>query len=63
MLLLLHEEDVLLQEDEMYFPKNISEFTGLIQKSNFFVKDIGHSSFKVFSSHENEIIVSAIKKK
>ena len=47
---------------EMYFPKNISEFRNLIQKSNFLVKDIGHSSFKVFSSHESEIIVSAIKK-
>jgi cyclopropane fatty-acyl-phospholipid synthase-like methyltransferase len=48
---------------EMYFPENVSEFRNLIQKSNFLVKDIGHSSFKVFSSHESEIIVSAIKKK
>jgi SAM-dependent methyltransferase len=47
---------------EMYFPKNIKEFKGLIQKNNFIVKDIGHSSFKVFSSHESEIIVSAVKK-
>ena len=46
----------------MYFPKNIKEFKGLIQKNNFIVKDIGHSSFKVFSSHESEIIVSAVKK-
>ncbi len=47
---------------EMYFPKNVKEFKDLIQNNNFIVKDIGHSSFKIFSSHENEIIVSAVKK-
>ena len=47
---------------EMYFPKNINEFKNLVQSNNFIIKDIGHSSFKVFSSHESEIIVSAIKK-
>jgi cyclopropane fatty-acyl-phospholipid synthase-like methyltransferase len=47
---------------EMYFPKNVNEFKILLQNNNFLIKDIGHSSFKVFSSHESEIIVSAVKK-
>ena len=46
----------------MYFPKNVNEFKILLQNNNFLIKDIGHSSFKVFSSHESEIIVSAVKK-
>ena len=46
---------------EMYFPKNVKEFKNLIQNNNFTIKDVGHSSFKVFSSNESEIIVSAIK--
>ena len=47
---------------EMYFPKNINEFKGLVISNKFIIKDIGHSSFKVFSSQESEIIISAIKK-
>lgn len=47
---------------EMYFPKNKNEFIKLIQSNNFNIKDVGHSSFKVFSSQENEIIISAQKK-
>tara|TARA_B110000003_G_C16624664_1_gene524449 strand:+ start:1399 stop:2076 length:678 start_codon:yes stop_codon:yes gene_type:complete len=47
---------------EMYFPKNKNEFKKLIQNNNFIIKDVGHSSFKIFSSHESEIIVSAVKK-
>ena len=45
---------------EMYFPKNVKEFKNLIQNNNFTIKDVGHSSFKVFLVM-SEIIVSAIK--
>ncbi len=46
----------------MYFPKNVEEFKKLLLNNKFIIKDVGHSSFKVFSSKESEIIISAIKK-
>tara|TARA_Y100000816_G_C26057788_1_gene555187 strand:+ start:306 stop:1010 length:705 start_codon:yes stop_codon:yes gene_type:complete len=46
----------------MYFPKSEKVFTNIVKKALFEIKDVGHSSFKVFSQSESEIIVSAIKK-
>ncbi len=45
----------------MFFPKK-KEFVNMIKSSGFVINDVGLSSFKVFSTFEKEIIVSATKK-
>ena len=46
---------------KMFFPKK-KEFVNMIKSSGFVINDVGLSSFKVFSTFEKEIIVSATKK-
>ena len=46
---------------KMYFPKNKTDFINLIKGSGFKIKDVGYSSFKVFSNYENEILICAEK--
>ena len=45
----------------MFFPKSVKKFAKLVKNSGFKINDIGKANFKVFSSFENEIIISATK--
>ena len=45
---------------KMFFPKK-KEFIDMMKSSGFKINDIGLSSFKVFSTFEKEIIISATK--
>ena len=47
---------------KMCFPKNINQFSKILESSGFQIKDIGHSSFKVFNQFEKEILFCAVKK-
>ena len=46
---------------KMFFPKSVKKFAKLVKNSGFKINDIGKANFKVFSSFENEIIISATK--
>jgi len=47
---------------KMCFPKNINQFSKILEGSGFQIKDIGHSSFKVFNQFEKVILFCAVKK-
>ena len=47
---------------KMTFPRNISQFSKLLNNSGFKVLDIGHYSFKTFDQYSKEIIFSATKR-
>ena len=46
----------------MTFPRNISQFSKLLNNSGFKVLDVGHYSFKTFNQYSKEIIFSALKR-
>tara|TARA_B100001250_G_scaffold408006_1_gene429661 strand:- start:1598 stop:2275 length:678 start_codon:yes stop_codon:yes gene_type:complete len=46
---------------KMFFPSTIYKFSKLVKNSGFKINDIGKSNFKIFSTFENEIIISATK--
>ena len=47
---------------KMTFPRNISQFSKLLNNSGFKVLDVGHYSFKTFNQYSKEIIFSALKR-
>ena len=44
----------------MFFPKK-KEFINMIKNNGFRVDDVGFLNFKIFSTFEKEIIISATK--
>ena len=47
---------------KMCFPKNINQFSKILQSCDFKILDIGHSSFKVCNHFSKEILFCAAKK-
>tara|TARA_B100001093_G_scaffold495600_1_gene540279 strand:+ start:9573 stop:10238 length:666 start_codon:yes stop_codon:yes gene_type:complete len=45
---------------KMFFPKK-KEFIGMIKNNGFRIDDVGYLNFKIFSTFEKEIIISATK--